>query len=60
MKRAYLIEETKKGFVVWVNDNGYICAMCRHDKNFDWETCYFKTYRDAEQAKDDYNYIWND
>lgn len=58
MKRAFEIEKKGKGFVVWVNDNGYICAMCRHNENLDWETCYFPTYEDALTAQNDYNEVW--
>ena len=57
MKRAFAIEEKHGGYIVHVNDNGYICAMCEY-KNGDWKTCVFPTHEDAEQAKNDYNDVW--
>ena len=56
MKYADIIKETDKGFIVIINDNGYV--PMRELKDGEWQICYFPTYEEAERARDDYNRVW--
>ena len=59
MKRAIMVSEREDGYVVVVNDGGF-CLMCEHNKDYEWQTCVFKTYEEAERAKDEYNRFWSE
>ena len=58
MKRATTIEETEKGFIVWVKDGGF--TPMRDYINGEWKIVFFPSMEDAQRAKDDYNETWSE
>lgn len=60
MKYFSHVNETDKGYTVTVYDHGYILLNEYNPVSKKFETCYFRTLKQAIEAGNNYHNLWND